>query len=685
MAKTDNLTLEQIRKKKDSVPLYDTSNARRTNDFIEGIPVYQNPDGMRLLRREDVESRMSSAEHQEAAKELKAAQNYGSPSSSDSLASKDVLTPEENRRYRLDNTLETMQHNSEEMTKKYGADWRNSSPYGMSVGNDKDSVLPLYFTPAWPIAAGMNTTNAVQNYNRGSRTEYVWDKDSQQSVPVNMPYDGKNLAVDMALEWAVPGAMHVGGNAIAKYGLKGAVPGLMRDIRELPKNVGNSIVNTLDNATVKVLDSSVGDLDVKRFTPKLSEARAYYYEDSSVPLRDALKYQRDRFKFTLENPQNKPRFWVDYNSRNLPKLPAEISATISDKGVLPFSLQESAKASTEAFKDLKSKNILDMTSDTYYSPLESINDKARVRNAVDFYVDKNRYLEDVVDRGDKFIREIFPGEQNKWLTDLLDSPYRNQLIPIVYSDVLNGSLSPRTAANEYIKDLLSRVYGDLYRGVRIKGTDMNNPHFDPTQLYIFGTNLHGKNIKAPNLNTSEYRLARGYSVRNNRTEVLPTTLQDAKIEEILSKVIGNGTTIRYEPSIPVVYKYTPKLDGVIDPTSLTRSIENVNKMFDDSNIRIIGDYFGPEGSQSNINPNHVTRFVPDTNTRPFYLTEKRAYSDGVPRSTYTIFEARDPSKPYSFNMFNVTPMDPLQPVPESLEKQGTILPLLYDRQGNFAK
>jgi hypothetical protein len=54
-----------------------------------------------------------------------------------------------------------MQKNSEEMTKKYGADWRNSSPYGMSVGNDKDSVLPLYFTPAWPIAAGMNTTNAV--------------------------------------------------------------------------------------------------------------------------------------------------------------------------------------------------------------------------------------------------------------------------------------------------------------------------------------------------------------------------------------------------------------------------------------------------------------------------------------------------------------------------------------------
>ena len=685
MAKKDNLTLGQIRKRMWSVPSYDTSNAKRTGDFIEGIPVYQNPDGMRILKREDAEMRMSNAERQEAVQELKAAQNYGSPSSSDSLGSKDVLTPEEYRRYRLDNTLETMQKNSEEMTKKYGTDWRNSSPYGMSVGNDKDSVLPLYFTPAWPVAAGMNTTNAVQNYNRGSRTEYVWDKDSQQSVPVNVPYDGKNLAVDMALEWAVPGAMHVGGNAIAKYGLKGAVPGLMRDIRELPKNVGNSVVNTLDNAAVKVLDSPIGNIDVKRFTPRLSEARAKYYGERSVPLRDALKYQRDRFKFTLENPENKPRFWVNYNSYNFPKSISEEAAALTNTEHTPFSLQESAKASTEAFKDLKSKNILDMTSDTYYSPLVSRSDAARVQNAVDSHIKKTKYLNEMIDSGDKLIRDFFPGEENKWLTDLLDSPYRDQLLPIVYSDILNGGLSTNTPANEYIKDLLSRVYGDLYRGVRIKGTDINNPHFSPTELYTYGTNLHGKHIYAPNLNTSQYNIARGYSVRNEGTEILPTTLQDAKIEEILTKVKGNGTTIRYEPSIPVVYKYTPKLDGVIDPTSLTRSIENVNKMFDDSNIRIVGDYFGPEGSPLNTNSSRVSRFVPDTDTRPLYLTEKRGYSDGIPRDTYTIFEAKDEFKPYSFNMFNATPMDPLQPVPESLENSGTILPLLYDRSGNFAK
>lgn len=657
-----NNDLQSLRARMNTAPGYDMSNAVKTSETLYGVPVYLNPDGTKLIRRSQLESKISDEERQE-----------------------DIELMKQQQRHRLDNTLETMQSNSERMTDKYGVDWRNSSPYGMSAGDDKDAVNLLYATPAWPVAASLNTVNAGQNYNRGSHTQYVWNKEQQRSVPVDVPYTGKNLAVDMALEWAVPGAMHVGANAVARYGLKGAVPGLMRDVKNLPKNVGNTVVNTLDNAAVKVLDSPVGNIDVRRFTPKLSEARANYYGTRSVPLRDALQYQRDRFKFTLENPENKPRFWVDYNSRNLPKLTAEEAALIPEKGLLPFSLEQSAKASTETFRDLKSKNILDITSDTYYSPLESGNDMARVKNAVDLHVGKTKYLNDVVDRGDKLIRDFFPGEQNKWLTDLLDSPYRDQLVPIVYSDILDGRLSTKTAANEYITDLLSRVYGDFYRGVRIKGTDINSPHFDPNDLNVFGVNLHGKKLYSPNLNTSEYRLARGYSVRNHRTEVLPSTLPEVQREEMISKVIGNGTTIRYEPSIPVVYKYTPKLDGVIDPTSITRSIENVNKVFDDSNIRIIGDYFGPEGSRSNINPNHVTRFVPEADTRPFYLTEKRAYSDGVPTNTYTIFEARDPNKPYKFNMFNTTPMDPLQPVPESLEKQGTVLPLLYDRSGNFAK
>lgn len=673
MAKKDNLTLGQIRKRMWSVPSYDTSNAKKTGDFIEGIPVYQNPDGMRILKREDVEMRMSDAERQEAVQELKAAQNYGSPSSSDSLASKDVLTPEEYRRDRLDNTLETMQKNSEEMTKKYGADWRNSSPYGMSVGNDKDSVLPLYFTPAWPVAAGMNTTNAVQNYNRGSRTEYVWDKDSQQSVPVNVPYDGKNLAVDMALEWAVPGAMHVGGNAIAKYGLKGAVPGLMRDIRAIPENVSNTVTRTVSNT----LDRA-GNVDVRWFTPKLSEARLDYYYEPSVPLRDALKYQRDRFKFTLANPENKPRFWVDYNS-------------YTD---VPLSLKESAKVSTDIFRDLSSSKAIDIPEDTFYSPILTESEAASTKNIVKDFISDSEWIKKNADSAAKNLKEAFPNESDKWITDIIDSPYRDQLLPLLNKDLMLGNLHPNVNPEEYIKDFLSKVYGDLYRGVRIKGADIHNPNFHPDDLYKEGMNYHGYNQNAPNLNTSEYRIARGYAAGTAPLRSLPLTLEDAKkideISRVQPTIVVNGR-IWHSPHVgttPAVYKYTPKLDGVIDPSSLTRSLENVNKMFDDSNIRIVGDYIGRESHPffyENEKAMNLSEFLPFVDKRPFYINSKRSISDGSLRNVYTIFEARDPSKPYSFDMFDITPMDPLQPVPNSLEKQGTILPLLYDRQGNFAK
>jgi len=57
------------------------------------------------------------------------------------------LKAAQDRRYALDNLLETMQRNSEMMSNRYGTDWRNSSPYGMSVGNGEDvaatAMLPL--------------------------------------------------------------------------------------------------------------------------------------------------------------------------------------------------------------------------------------------------------------------------------------------------------------------------------------------------------------------------------------------------------------------------------------------------------------------------------------------------------------------------------------------------------------
>ena len=680
MAKKDNLTLGQIRKRMWSVPSYDTSNAKRTGDFIEGIPVYQNPDGMRILKREDAEMKMSDAERQEAVQELKAAQNYGSPSSSDSLGSKDVLTPEEYRRYRLDNTLETMQKNSEEMTKKYGADWRNSSPYGMSVGNDKDSVLPLYFTPAWPVAAGMNTINAAQNYNRGSRTEYVWDKDSQQSVPVNVPYDGKNLATDMALEWAVPGAMHVGGNAIAKYGLKGAIPGLIRDAKELPKDISNAVTKTVTNTLDRV-----GNVDVRRFTPRLSEARMRYYDDPSVPLSDALRYQRDRFKFTLENPEHKPRFWTEFNAKSLNPSP--------NRGT-PYSLKESAQNSTSAFQDVKDSGLFGINRNTYYSPVMASEDMNDLTAFSPYLFENTKAVNKQIENTGFDLGFYFDEPKDKWLTDILDSPYKDQLLPIIGKDIQDGVLTTNSVPKEYIKDLLTRVYGDLYRGVRIEGADIHNPGFAVNDLYEGGKNYHGFNQSAPNLNTTEYQLARGYSIHPGSDSHLPLTLDEAKLAYENGKALPSAPkgriTLRAKrtETTPAMYKYTPKIDGAIDPSSLSQSIANVNKMFEDANIRIVGDHLGRQMKpimDINLPAETTMKFLPDLNERQVYLAGKRNLMDGTVNNTYTIFEPRDPSKPYSFDMFDVTPVDPLQPVPESVENRGTILPLLYDESGNFPK
>lgn len=49
-----------------------------------------------------------------------------------------------NRRARLDNTLKTMQSNSEYMSNVYGSDWRTNSPYGFSIGSGDDFA---YMTP----------------------------------------------------------------------------------------------------------------------------------------------------------------------------------------------------------------------------------------------------------------------------------------------------------------------------------------------------------------------------------------------------------------------------------------------------------------------------------------------------------------------------------------------------------
>lgn len=122
-------------------------------------------------------------------------------------------------RYNLDHPLETMQRNSDAMAEKYGTDWRNSSPYGMAVGNDKDAVNLLAFTglPGAILAGTAAAYRDTKNYNNGYKIEYRWNPETQHTEEVHVPISTGNYTTNLALD-ALPAATFGAGRLLSSAG-----------------------------------------------------------------------------------------------------------------------------------------------------------------------------------------------------------------------------------------------------------------------------------------------------------------------------------------------------------------------------------------------------------------------------------------------------------------------------------
>lgn len=131
-------------------------------------------------------------------------------------------------RYNLDHPLETMQRNSDLMAEKYGSDWRNNSPYGMSVGNGEDAYKLFALTGLLPaaIVGGIGAYKDTRDYNRGYRTEVRWNHETQNTEEVHVPISTGNYATNLAFD-ALPAATFGAGRLLssASRGLAAASKG----------------------------------------------------------------------------------------------------------------------------------------------------------------------------------------------------------------------------------------------------------------------------------------------------------------------------------------------------------------------------------------------------------------------------------------------------------------------------
>ena len=122
-------------------------------------------------------------------------------------------------RYNLDHPLETMQRNSDAMAEKYGTDWRNSSPYGMSVGRGEDAykLLALTGLPAAAIVGGIEAYKDTKNYNNGYKIEYRWNPETQNTEEVHVPISKGDYATNLAFD-ALPAATFGAGRLLSSAG-----------------------------------------------------------------------------------------------------------------------------------------------------------------------------------------------------------------------------------------------------------------------------------------------------------------------------------------------------------------------------------------------------------------------------------------------------------------------------------
>ena len=207
-----------------------SDKAFRTGERYNGVPVYYDPvTGKRTVLRKDVELYSRSGneqnmddlrQNQSMLQRIEEQRRLQQALADEQMMNQNTRDYQEAQyRYAMDHTLETMQHNSEEMTKKYGIDWRNSSPYGMSVGNGEDSykLFALTGLPAAAIVGGIEAYKDTRDYNRGYRTETRWNPELQHTEEYQVPISTGNYATNLALD-ALPAAKFGAGRLLSSAG-----------------------------------------------------------------------------------------------------------------------------------------------------------------------------------------------------------------------------------------------------------------------------------------------------------------------------------------------------------------------------------------------------------------------------------------------------------------------------------
>lgn len=119
-------------------------------------------------------------------------------------------------RYHLDHPLETMQRNSEMMSRRYGVDWRDNNPYGMNVGNGEDAVNLLYATPYWATAAAYHTGRDAFNFYRDPTAKNGMELGTRLVGNWMLPY-GLGKLSGTGLNVFTQGLLNTAKNALTKY------------------------------------------------------------------------------------------------------------------------------------------------------------------------------------------------------------------------------------------------------------------------------------------------------------------------------------------------------------------------------------------------------------------------------------------------------------------------------------
>lgn len=207
-----------------------SDKAFRTGERYNGVPVYYDPvTGKRTVLRKDVELYNRSGneqniddlrQNQSMLQRIEEQRKLQQALADEQMMNQNTRDYQEAQyRYAMNHSLETMQRNSDAMAEKYGSDWRNNSPYGMSVGNGEDAykLLALTGLPAAAFVGGIGAYKDTRDYNRGYRTETRWNPELQHTEEYQVPISKGNYATNLALD-ALPAATFGAGRLLSSAG-----------------------------------------------------------------------------------------------------------------------------------------------------------------------------------------------------------------------------------------------------------------------------------------------------------------------------------------------------------------------------------------------------------------------------------------------------------------------------------